>query len=49
LLACLKDNEARNALGLNDTSRILVINSEGATDPENYRRIVGRAPEEIAP
>lgn len=36
---------AREALGLGSRSRVLVINTEGATDPESYRRIVGEAPE----
>jgi diaminopropionate ammonia-lyase len=46
LLACLKDAKARRALGLDEKSRVLVINSEGATDPENYKRIIGLAPRE---
>jgi diaminopropionate ammonia-lyase len=33
---------AREAAGLGPDSRVLVVNSEGATDPESYRRIVGR-------
>jgi diaminopropionate ammonia-lyase len=33
--------EARRRLGLNESSRILVFNCEGATDPEAYARIVG--------
>lgn len=37
----------RDALGLSDASRVLVFNTEGATDPETYMRIVGRAPEEV--
>ncbi len=37
---------ARRA-GLGPDSRILVIGSEGATDPELYREIVGRPPEEV--
>jgi diaminopropionate ammonia-lyase len=31
----------REALGVNRSTRVLVIVTEGATDPENYRRIVG--------
>jgi threonine dehydratase len=30
----------REALGLGAASRVVVINSEGATDPELYRRVV---------
>jgi diaminopropionate ammonia-lyase len=36
--------EARRFLRLGPDSRILVINTEGATDPEGYRRIVGDPP-----
>ncbi len=34
--------EERRRLGLGPTSTVLVISSEGATDPEAYRTIVGR-------
>ncbi len=30
----------RNEIGLNDTSRVLLFSTEGATDRENYRKIV---------
>ena len=39
---------ARAALGLSKASRVLVIGSEGATDPEIYRRLVGRDPAAVA-
>ncbi len=32
--------EARTSLGLCDTSRVLLINTEGDTDPENYAKVV---------
>ncbi len=32
--------EARKKLGLGSASRVLVVNTEGDTDPENYNRIV---------
>ncbi|MBN1354751.1 pyridoxal-phosphate dependent enzyme [bacterium] len=32
--------DLRNIMGLNDRSRILLVNTEGDTDPENYRKIV---------
>ncbi len=35
--------EAREFLGLGPSTRLLVINTEGATDPEGYRRVVGAA------
>jgi diaminopropionate ammonia-lyase len=47
LLAACADGGARKSLGLADDSRVLVIGSEGATDPALYRRIVGRSPDEV--
>ena len=44
LIAAAGDPEARESLGLSETSRVLVIGSEGATDPDIYRRLVGRDP-----
>jgi len=35
-------DEARRRLGLSSVSRILLINTEGDTDPVNYREIVGK-------
>lgn len=46
-LQCLADPAARAHLGLGATSRILVFNSEGATDPAIYAEIVGRAPQQV--
>jgi diaminopropionate ammonia-lyase len=46
--ACLKDSAAKDALGLDEHSRVLLFNTEGATDPESYRQIVGKTPEEVA-
>jgi diaminopropionate ammonia-lyase len=47
LFACLADPEAVRHLGLGLRSRVLVINSEGATDPAIYTRLVGRTPEQV--
>jgi diaminopropionate ammonia-lyase len=47
LLATCADDSARTSLGLTDDSRVLVIGSEGATDPVLYQRIVGRSPDEV--
>jgi diaminopropionate ammonia-lyase len=47
LLACLSDPSARAHLRLGPDSRVLVFNSEGATDPAIYADIVGRTPEEV--
>jgi diaminopropionate ammonia-lyase len=46
LLACA-DPSARSILKLRSESRVLVLGTEGATDPDTYRRIVGRAPNEV--
>jgi diaminopropionate ammonia-lyase len=40
-MAALADTQASGALGLGPEARILVIGTEGATDPELYREIVG--------
>ncbi len=47
LLAACADEKLRGKLGLDAASRVLVIGSEGATDPDLYARIVGRTPEEV--
>ena len=47
-LAAARDADKRRILDLDDTSRILVFGTEGATDPEIYADIVGRSPEEVA-
>ena len=48
LIAAAGDGDAREALGLGDGSRVLVIGSEGATDPDIYRRLVDRDPAVVA-
>ena len=50
LLAILQDvrlRSVRGASGLNTQSRVLAINTEGATDPEGYSRITGREIETV--
>lgn len=47
LARALKDDAIRTALALGSSSRVLVINTEGATDPDLYRELVGAAPDEI--
>ncbi|MBB4188120.1 diaminopropionate ammonia-lyase [Sinorhizobium terangae] len=37
----------RAAVGLDETSRVLLFNTEGATDPERYAELVGMAPAEV--
>jgi diaminopropionate ammonia-lyase len=39
----------REALGLGDDARVLVVNTEGATDSALYQRLVGLAPGAVAP
>jgi diaminopropionate ammonia-lyase len=40
LLALARDDAARDALGLNDESSVLVLGTEGATDPELYEKLI---------
>ena len=47
LRAIASDQVVRDALGLSRESTVLVIGSEGASDPALYRRTVGRSAEQI--
>ncbi len=47
-LAVLEKSNAREALRLGSDSRLLVFGTEGATDPESYKTIVGRSADEVA-
>jgi len=47
LLMASADAEARARLDLQRDSRVLVFGTEGATDPEVYRSIVGRRPDDV--
>jgi len=47
LIRAAADRKMRAALGLDGNSRVLIINSEGATDPGRYADLVGIAPEEV--
>ena len=40
LIEVARDGERRRAIGLDERSRVLVFNTEGATDPGRYGRIV---------
>jgi diaminopropionate ammonia-lyase len=44
LLCALRDPAARAALRLDAAARVLVFNTEGATDPGRYAELVGLAP-----
>ena len=46
-LAASSDPRLREQLGLDADSRVVIVATEGATDPEVYREIVGRSPEEV--
>ncbi len=49
MLRLASDPEGRRAIKLDENSVVLAIGTEGATDPEVYMSIVGRAPEAVAP
>jgi diaminopropionate ammonia-lyase len=46
-LAALHEPKARRQLRLRSDSMLLIIGTEGATDPQSYSRIVGRAPDSV--
>jgi diaminopropionate ammonia-lyase len=48
LLLGATDADARRRIDLRSDSMVLVFGTEGATDPELFRKIVGHAPEEVA-
>jgi diaminopropionate ammonia-lyase len=41
------DRADRELLGLTPGACVLVLNTEGATDPRNYRKVVGRTAEQV--
>ncbi len=47
LVKAASDVELRAALGLDERSSVLVVNTEGATDPALYERLVGKKPEDV--
>lgn len=47
LIAAAGDARTRDALLLDRQSRVLIIGSEGATDPVLYEQLVGRKPEDV--
>lgn len=48
LFRAARDPEMRAAIGLDRNSRVLLIVTEGATDPDRYRELVGIRPEDLA-
>lgn len=47
-LLASQDTSTRAKLSLDDTSRVVVIGTEGATDPEVYEKLVGLHPSAVA-
>ena len=47
LLRLSREGDAWRSLSLDHASRVLLINTEGATDRGRYRSIVGRLPEDV--
>ncbi len=47
LLACEDDGKLRQVLGLDASSRVLLLGSEGDTDASIYKDIVGKSAEEV--
>ena len=41
-------DEERSRAGLGEDACVLIVNTEGATDPTNYERVVGRAASDVA-
>ena len=48
LLKAARDEATRAALGLDPASRVLLVNTEGATDPGLYRDLTGIDPDIVA-
>ncbi|HET8986444.1 MAG TPA: pyridoxal-phosphate dependent enzyme, partial [Trueperaceae bacterium] len=48
VLAVVREPSVAQRIGLGPEARVLVINTEGATDPQLYARIVGRSPARVA-
>lgn len=48
LIRAVTAQDMRAALGLDANARVLVINTEGATDPGRYGELVGMASDEVA-
>ena len=47
LLAALRAGEGAARIGLGPQARVLVVNTEGATDPALYARLAGASPEAV--
>ncbi|WP_341487152.1 diaminopropionate ammonia-lyase [Pararhizobium sp. A13] len=47
LIKAASDPEIKAAIGLDENSRVFLINTEGATDPDKYAELVGATPEQV--
>ncbi len=47
LLKVNADRSSRETLGLGSRSTILLVNTEGAIDPDSYSDLVGATPDEV--
>lgn len=47
LLVASADTALRDRIGLGAEARVMVINTEGATDPDLYTELMGRTPDEV--
>ncbi|RJT36362.1 diaminopropionate ammonia-lyase [Mesorhizobium waimense] len=47
LIRAAASPDTRAALGLDEGSRVLIINTEGATDPGRYAELVGMVPDDV--
>ena len=48
LLVAARDADMRAAIGLDANARVLLVITEGATDPDRYRELVGLTPGDLA-
>ncbi|SAK96655.1 diaminopropionate ammonia-lyase [Caballeronia calidae] len=48
LVVSMRDRELARSIGLDAKARVLVINTEGATAPGVYARLVGASAEEVS-
>ncbi len=48
LMGVASDESARELIGLERSSRVLLFGTEGANDPERYEELVGYPPEEVS-
>lgn len=48
LLTVLRDPGMSRSIGLGPASRVLLVNTEGATDPGRYRELTGLDPSQVA-